>query len=527
MATKDKLVNLEDLKAVYDHGTELLEEKADQTGFYPDLIAGTADNLLSSSYKTDKTPYIIRRTPYGAREKGNIVGGSIVWNQLFVAQARASVNGVAISKVDNNTIRIYGTATGSVWQQMNATERPTVGHKYFVDKGSDSNLYAFTNDNKRIAVGVNSRYTIGNPTTDQYLYINVGNGTTIDIEVKPMFIDLTLMFGPTIADYIYTQEQATAGAGVALAKAWAGIVNDYYPYDAGSIKSVTGLTAHRMTGKNLLETTATGKTQAGVTWTMNDDGSITASGTATGYTDLRVGDVNVSKINGKVTLSGNVSAANNVVFSNIYLLDANDATIATVYSGGPQNNHVIDLSQYGNVEKIRVNIKRANNTATSGTYYFQVECGETATAWEQYQEPIVYPLDSSLTLRGVPKLDGDSIYYDGDIYKADGTVERRYGVRAYQSGDESDANVLTDGTNTVYKLTTPTTEQAEPYTALQTCDPAGTEEWVGASMPVGHDTKYYADLKGKIEDIPDAPSTDGTYTLRVTVSNGVATYSWE
>lgn len=40
-----------------------------------------------------------------------------------------------------------------------------------------------------------------------------------------------------------------------------------------------------------------------------------------------------------------------------------------------------------------------------------------------------YPLDSSLTLRGVPKLSSDNkIYFDGDIYAADGTVTRKYGI---------------------------------------------------------------------------------------------------
>ena len=40
-----------------------------------------------------------------------------------------------------------------------------------------------------------------------------------------------------------------------------------------------------------------------------------------------------------------------------------------------------------------------------------------------------YALDSTLTLRGVPKLDANNqLYYDGDTYEPDGTVTRRYGV---------------------------------------------------------------------------------------------------
>ena len=45
----------------------------------------------------------------------------------------------------------------------------------------------------------------------------------------------------------------------------------------------------------------------------------------------------------------------------------------------------------------------------------------------------------------------------GSTYdEAHGSVGlKRLGIRAYQSGDESDATVMTDGTNTVYQLATP------------------------------------------------------------------------
>ena len=54
--------------------------------------------------------------------------------------------------------------------------------------------------------------------------------------------DLTAMFGSTIADYIYSLEQSTAGAGVALFKQI--FYKDYYAYNAGgtkvSVDSVNG-----------------------------------------------------------------------------------------------------------------------------------------------------------------------------------------------------------------------------------------------------------------------------------------------
>ena len=100
----------------------------------------------------------------------------------------------------------------------------------------------------------------------------------------------------------------------------------------------------------------------------------------------------------------------------------------------------------------------------------------------------LYPFDSTIELRGLLKLDANNnLYYDGDEYTADGTVKRKYEYRAYESGDESLADAITDGTHTVVKLTTPTTESSTPYIEHQACFPNGTEQFVDGrtvEMPV-------------------------------------------
>ena len=109
-------------------------------------------------------------------------------------------------------------------------------------------------------------------------------------------------------------------------------------------------------------------------------------------------------------------------------------------------------------------------------------------------------------LRGVPKLVTDHIEFDGDKYYADGSVARMYGERAYQSGDESLANAITDGTTTVYKLTTPTTETAQPFQSPMIV--GATEEYVSDSVvPVGHESKYYEDVVKKVNSLPKDFST--------------------
>jgi len=491
-----------------------VDNKADKVGSYPDLIAGTAENLLSSSYQTDKTPYILRRTPYGARERGSIVGGSIVWNQLnkIIAISWSNYQGVTFTKISDTTIEASGETTGAANARIYGT--PNIfppNHVYLID-GFPSNIRVrIGNAPDKVSPALFKPTVSTESSVIGFIYAGTDFGT--GVEMTPQVFDLTLMFGSTIADYIYAQEQATAGAGVALAKAWAGITADYSPYDAGSIKSVAGLTAHRMYGKNNFDGSKVTTTHP-ANWGVSFDGYNTLTVTRLGSYTTGAPTCPLSLLAGTYVVSYTATRDSSV---SLYT----DGTYTKAFSVTNYANNTFTVED-GKTYSLAFT---ADQNTPNVIKNLQIERGTLATTFAPYKEKS-YPLDSSLTLRGLPKLDGDNFYYDGDVYKADGTVERRYGYRAYQSGDESDANVLTDGTNTVYKLATPTTEQAEPYTALQICDPAGTEEWVGASMPVGHDTKYYADLKGKIEDIPDAPSTNGTYVLKATVSSSGVTYEW-
>lgn len=112
----------------------------------------------------------------------------------------------------------------------------------------------------------------------------------------------------------------------------------------------------------------------------------------------------------------------------------------------------------------------------------------------------------------------------------------------------------------IYELATPTTESADPYQNPQIVNDFGTEEYVDTRtvpIPVGHDTQYQVNLRAKLEmapnspdsngdyivrhsngqntyvaltfpadELPAAPTTDGTYVLKVTIADGEATYSW-
>lgn len=376
-------------------------------------------------------PYLLQSMPtiseaYNTEYLKKVVGGTVAWNQLMPINGiygTVTVKGVTFTNNGDGSVTINGTATDTIsGNDFRAISPATVisGHKYLFDGcpvgGSRTTYFVYD--------GYNLRDTgNGTVTIPQLLRcaFYAKSGTSFNnAKFVPQIFDLTAMLGTTIADYIYSLEQATAGSGVAWFKSLFPL--DYYPYNSGELLSV--------------------QTSAHVT------------------------------------------------------KDGNGQQIAS------------------------------------------------------------YPLDSSLTLRGIPKLDAqNNLYYDGDEYKSDGTVTRRYGVvdlgsltwiadggNVYHisladAKNVNDANAMTDapythipqsataygkiyktvwganglyvyfrndstasvndfittvqGKHLVYELATPTTESALPYTSQQSVDDGGTEEFVSSNVvPVGHVSSY-------------------------------------
>lgn len=467
---------------------DVLAEKLDIADL-PNTVSN-ANQLLSEKYVIDTEPYHLR--PSGGngadREFDTIVGGSVAWNQL-VGESDSSVTVIS-------------------------------GHKY-ISKISGSYSVAVS-DGTAVAV----------------------TGGTDEV------FDITQMFGSTIADYIYSLEQTTAGAGVAWFRKY--FPNDYYDYNPGELMHVSDLHSHDTVGFNLFDKTVqltnnyylddVGSTVANVSWNITD--YIPIVGGQTYYLNFTLG----------------TSPA-------FCWYDPNKAFISGITGGKAGASKLITAPQ--NAYFLRASIKATDiDTACINLSWSGTRDGE----YEPYVKRS-YPLDPSLTLRGIPKLtaDGD-LTYDGDIYKPDGTVERRYGIVdlgtlnwAYEStfarfyvipslGQKKPANndtvaniicnkYITDTDNAtasssknmvvgmsrvgridikdsyytdavtfkaamsgvylVYELATPTAEQADPFQSLQILDPYGTEEYITTSLvPVGHETKYPENLRVKIEGLP-------------------------
>lgn len=190
-------------------------------------------------------------------------GGFINWNQLvqngnFVDTSGWGRDDATIA-VENNicTVTVKGILTGGqgIYQQNKSV---TKDHKYLM-------CADFKYDHENVTVSLRLGGVSGNaprivPTANAWYQVTrVANVTEtasvsfeLDVDVRTGFavddtyqvrnvnlIDLTQLFGSTIADYIYSLEQATAGAGVAYFRNL--FPHDYYPYNAGEITTVSAV----------------------------------------------------------------------------------------------------------------------------------------------------------------------------------------------------------------------------------------------------------------------------------------------
>lgn len=533
----------------------------------------TAQQLESSLYTESTEPYIFRPSHYGADRKSmTIAGGSLAVNQLNGNRQNSSEeSGITFTNNGDGSWTITGTSTAVVSKNIDITHSAPIpeGHVvYFASnsvEGSRSTFWLTLSQND----GSHSNFygeSVEKLDGDKNrIYIRVANGYDCGsgITMKPMVIDLTQMFGSTIADYIYSLEQANAGDGVAWFRKY--FPKEYYPYNAGEIQSVE-LSEHKTVGFN----------QWDEEWEV---GGYNTNGGKQAYND-RIRSKNMIKVLPNTTYGKNIG---------MYICE---------YDGEQNFVRRVDLGAAKKTFTTSETTKYItfNTYSSYGTVYNSDICinlswdGERDGEYEPYQQH-TYPL-SELELRGITKLDSsNNLVYDGDTLESDGTVTRKYGIvdlgaLNWQANGSTDniyefavaltnkaygfTNMLCDkltvtdtnadveavrgrsnsstisvriaslttpaafkqamsGVMLVYELATPTTEQAEPFADIQIVDDFGTEEFSDTrdwQIPVGTVSKYQKNLRELVDKIADTPTADGTYVLKAVVSGGKATLKW-
>lgn len=584
-------------------------QAATSVGTEPELIAGTAEQLMSDETVMNAGPYKFRRTA-GTGNRAyldKIVGGTVALNQLLtngdfsdgatgwtaIKSELAVDSGVATVTITQLSSNAYGNR---IYVQFK-NPKTVMGHKYYVSfvaktpKTGSISVYASNSNESNIfdvstrAINKANEYAsygfvlnaIRSPEAYTRLYIGIDNsegngyavGDTFNIK-NIQLIDLTQMFGSAVADHVYSLEQAIPGAE------WFRNLfpAEYYPYSEGELISVSGLSEHKTVGFNI--------------WDEEWEKGYYSSGKKVASTNSVCCKNLIPVIPGEqyfVQYPGGFNLYYCYFDANrnpVVVTGMDNAWRFVITSAGqitiPSNVHYLAFSlgaAYGTVYKNDICIN-LSDPSRNGEY--EPYAGHSN------------PLDSSLTLRGIPKLSADNqVYWDGDEYTPDGKVNRRYGIvdlgtldwykQTVSSGvyfhtnytsmkkptgnrvqpllcmkygaiydgrsfenvpDKSIYTALVDsasrlcivdsaytapadlkdslsGVYLAYELATPTEETALAYEQFEIVDPSGTEEFVSDSIvPVGHETRYMADLKSRLENLPDIATNDGTYAIKQT-----------
>lgn len=222
-----------------------------------------ADKYLSKeeflTIDSDNAPYVSRSARDGI-VKLNLVGGTVAWNQLVQNGNFADGTDNWTSRQSNALSVSDGIATltskvisanNQVYQPINILKdhcyliavkaKKTGNYDNLLIRGiKDDTSYTFI----RFQLSTEYKNYIGifkavNDTDD--LRVAMPSGTTVGdtLDFTDVYLtDITLMFNTTIADYVYSLEQATEGSGIAWLKSYGFLTKDYYDYDAGSLQSV-------------------------------------------------------------------------------------------------------------------------------------------------------------------------------------------------------------------------------------------------------------------------------------------------
>lgn len=540
--------------------------------------------------ESDSVPYLYRPTPNPSAILADeeIVGGTVAFNQ----PAKNT-----LPPTDRNGITFAGASDGFTVNGTTSTGTNAAGwfgigagfwsgksgHKVYVaNKLISGTASASTNFTVDDAAGTSSQVPLGgekiypiSATPGRCSWYAAGGTVFTNAKMLVQVIDLTAMFGSTIADYLYTLESGTAGTGVAKLREWGFLSKPYFAYDAGSLVSVN-TEGKEVVGFNLFD-----KSTVSAGYINDGTGNLTpnANARATDYIDVIPG---VSYFIDSDQTEGAWGAwydADKNYISGIVYYTA-DRTDALKTKTAPTNAHFMRLTvvynSNGNIDTFCVSV------ANPATNHVRVP----------YRQPITYPTTPT-DLNGIFKLDANNnLYSDGDRYKADGTITRKYGVvdlgtltwqassstengyyattNAYALGNQTkmvcqkyafggavndnyyaektikcfaranntyppeiyvqDSAYSTaaafktamNGVYLCYELATPTTDTADPYPETQIVGKGGTEEWIdgrAVPVPVGHRTTYYI-------GVPDTPAANGTYHLTATVASGKTSMGW-
>lgn len=483
------------IEADTDHSTRLqkVELKSSVNRYEIENLKAKAEGQIYREEIVDGEAYTLdvpsSVSPYA--EVQRIGGKSVVWNQLVNArfsspQSNISNNGT-LSKTDSYTKVNSIPSTNRIALGTSTNINIVDGHIYYFHSILKVNGFS---DNVTVNSELDSYLSITpRPVCPNNVWTNwdILFTTTIGMSFKQIFLfyidsaytddtkelyvkefscfDLTLMFG--------SKNEPTLEECKKIFSA------DYYPYDAGTLKSFP-VKRVKSVGSNLINPTMTTTTINGVTCRNNGDGTYTVNGTA---------------------------SADALFYLCQYTLKAMETyKLVGCPKGGSDTTYYLNPAGYSFDTGNGVSIFRNSNIDWNETIIIIIKSGTTVSNllfkpmltqdltatydnFKPYREPIMLDVSSATS----------DLKSAGSVHDEwnDGKKIKRVGERAYTSGDESESNYITDGTTTYYPLDTPTEETIPKIDNYIKVEGGGTltfESDETIHMPVPSTDRFVVDL---------------------------------
>lgn len=407
---------------------------------------------------TYTTPYLHRASPQdvaSSMKLKKVVGGTIAWNQynkndrststvagvtwssangIVTVQGKPSARSYAYSEKSSGRMAV---TSGHVLLSMVKVISGTVPTGMMIGGSFYLSPDPYTWKGNWNSTKLNTVFKVpsGVDTITRTLYditadaVTLLDGGSVDMQLQSQLFDLTQMFGSTIADYIYSLEQAHAGDGVAWFKSL--FPKAYYPYNAGELMSVKTSARKTYNADNV---------EIG-SYALDSDLELRGIPKLDGNNELYydgdtyASDGTVTRKYGTVTFNG----------SETWYWDNNNVLAWTIVTGGVITNGVSQYETWlvdDNAELISTSwAERTVNDGSMGMYYGQSR---------------IYVKKSTIT-----------------------------------SANDAKTYFTNNPTNVIYALETPTTESADAYTQSQRV--GATEEFVDGrtvEIPVGNESEY-------------------------------------
>lgn len=425
-----------------DNAVECKVDIAYNANGYKSALLVNTNNAPSE----DSTPYLYRPSYANGYGYETLIGGTCGVNQLFnFSGSTTTIDGVTFTVNADNSITLSGTAENNIAYPID-TNKPIInGHKYLIKGGYDAHI-RLTNT---VTSALNLLSGISIKACDyssNYTNFNliVDNGTVIStpIIVYPMFVDLTAYFGTTIADYVYTLESGTSGAGITWLKNNGFFGADYYPYNSGALLSV--------------------KTSKKINRDINN---------------VLIGEYPLDDIELRGILK--LDSNNNLYYDGDTYSSSGE--VVRKYDINTVNQYdILDTSGYGYTNIVYAILSKPATSKDKGYASTNLICK--------------YPSRNDIN-------NWDSADKIGYIFG--GADYNKYWVGFPYGTSLADMKTALADMPFVYELATPTTETADAFTNPMIVDGNGTEEFVDGrtvEMPVGHETIYGEDMKARFTD---------------------------